>query len=466
MPPIVTRFAPSPTGFLHIGGVRTALYNLLFAKHHGGQYLLRIEDTDKERSTQEAIDAILHGLAWLGIHHDGEVVYQSQRITRHQEAAEWLIKKGHAYKCFSTPQELEVMREQAKKEGRSASYDKTWRDRDPSSAPPHAPYVVRLKVNQEPSSMIIHDQIQGKVTVERETLDDYVLLRQDGTPTYMLSVVVDDHDMNISHIIRGVDHLTNSFRQMALYEAFGWNMPLCGHIGLLHGDDGKKLSKRHGALSVGLYEQEGFLPDALTQGLATTGWSGLGDKVETASLKDMIQSFSLEKVGKNAAQFSFDKLRAINANHMRTMDAKTLLGLTQKTFLQLYSENQLPLFERAIPSLVKRANTLKELVDKASFFVNENNTNFSPSDEAHATLSSLLATLSEVAEKDWSSETIATLLKSFADTHDLPFSRIGKPLRLALTGALASPGDISDIPIILGKDLTCERIRSALKTQE
>ena len=314
---IVTRFAPSPTGFLHIGGVRTALFNWLFARHHQGRYLLRIEDTDRKRSTEEAIGAILDGLEWMGLSGDEEPFFQSQHATRHSEVAKSLLEAGKAYNCYATPEELSEMRETAKAEGRSMRYDGRWRDRDPADAPSGVDPVVRLRAPQD-GETIIADLVQGDVRVANGELDDMVLLRSDGTPTYMLSVVVDDHDMGITHVIRGDDHLTNSFRQAQLYQLMGWKIPEFGHMPLLHGADGAKLSKRHGALGVEAYRDMGFLNEAMFNYLLRLGW-GHGDD-EIISREEAIEWFTLEGVGKSPARFDMEKLTSLNAHYIREAD--------------------------------------------------------------------------------------------------------------------------------------------------
>src|SRR5437764_6112777 len=321
---VTVRFAPSPTGFLHIGGARTALFNWLFARHHVGQFRLRIEDTDRERSTQEATEAILDGLKWLGIEWDGEVVYQFSRAAHHAEIARRLLAAGNAYHCYSTPEELEAMRERARAEGRSIGYDGTWRDRDPAEAPPGLAPVIRLKAPQEGATMI-RDLVQGEVTVENSELDDLILLRADGTPTYNLSVVVDDHDMGITHVIRGDDHLNNAFRQTQIYRALDWLVPEFAHVPLIHGPDGAKLSKRHGAVGVEAYREMGYLPEALRNYLMRLGWSHGDDEI--ISTGDAIRWFDIRDVGRAAARFDQAKLDNINAHYIREADDARLLTL-------------------------------------------------------------------------------------------------------------------------------------------
>src|SRR5215813_2700235 len=374
---IVTRFAPSPTGFLHIGGGRTALFNWLYARGRGGKMLLRIEDTDRERSTDAAIAAIIDGLTWLGITWDGDIVYQFSRAARHREVAEQLLAAGKAYRCYASQQELDAMREAARAAGRSKLYDGRWRDRDPAEAPPGVKPVIRLKAPQD-GETVIEDQVQGHVTWRNEDLDDLVLLRSDGTPTYMLAVVVDDHDMCITHVIRGSDHLTNAARQKHIYDALGWDVPVMAHIPLIHGPDGAKLSKRHGALGVDAYRAMGFLPAALRNYLVRLGWSH-GDQ-EIFSTEEMIRHFDLPQVGRSPARFDFAKLENLNGHYMRhTADADLLTEMERvlphiaggpELAAKLTPELRSKLVA-AMPGLKERAKTLIELVDGARFIVAE-----------------------------------------------------------------------------------------------
>src|SRR5271165_3796989 len=372
---VVVRFAPSPTGFLHIGGARTALFNWLYARGRGGKMLLRIEDTDRERSTQAAIDAILDGLRWLGIGWDGEAIYQFARSARHREVAEQLLAMGHAYRCYASPEELAQMREAARREGRSKLYDGRWRDRDASEAPPGVKPAIRLKAPPT-GETVIDDQVQGRVVWQNENLDDLVLLRSDGTPTYMLAVVIDDHDMGVTHIIRGDDHLTNGARQKQIYEALGWNVPVMAHIPLIHGPDGSKLSKRHGALGVDAYRALGYLPVAMRNYLVRLGWSH-GDQ-EIFSTEEMIAAFDLPQIGRSPARFDFAKLESLNGHYIRQSTdadlaraigellphmaggAKLAAKLTPRVRQQLLT---------AMGALKERAKTMVELVDGASFII-------------------------------------------------------------------------------------------------
>src|SRR3954452_4987627 len=362
---VIVRFAPSPTGFLHIGGGRTALFNWLYARRFGGKMLLRIEDTDRERSTQAAIEAILDGLSWLGIEWDGDTVYQFSRSARHREVAEQLLATGKAYRCYASPEELTQMREAARAEGRSKLYDGRWRDRDPSDAPVGVKPVIRLKAPQT-GETVVDDQVQGRVTWQNENLDDFVLLRSDGTPTYMLAVVVDDHDMGITHVIRGDDHLNNGARQTQIYQALGWTVPVMSHIPLIHGPDGSKLSKRHGALGVDAYRAMGYLPAAMRNYLVRLGWSH-GDQ-EIFSTEEMIAAFDLPQIGRSPARFDFTKLESVNGHYMRqTPDAELMAelervlpyvgGLGKELAGKLTGDLREKLIA-AMPGLKERAKTL------------------------------------------------------------------------------------------------------------
>ncbi|MGE3308055.1 MAG: glutamate--tRNA ligase, partial [Rhizobiaceae bacterium] len=370
---VVTRFAPSPTGYLHIGGGRTALFNWLFARHTGGKMLLRIEDTDRERSTQSATDAILDGLSWLGLHWEGEPISQFERAPRHRAVAEELVRMGKAYYAYETPAELDAMREKARAEGRPPRYDGTWRERDPKEAPPGVKGAIRIKAPTE-GETIVRDRVQGDVRFANKDLDDFIILRSDGNPTYMHAVVVDDHDMGVTHIIRGDDHLTNAARQMVIYDAMGWDVPVMSHIPLIHGADGAKLSKRHGALGVDAYRAMGYLPAALRNYLARLGWSH-GDS-EVMSLDEMIRWFEIEDVNRGAARFDFQRLEALNGVYMRQTPDDELFDIFLQT-LQ-YLPNGQPLLDKlddrrrgqlraALPGLKERARTLVELADNAGY---------------------------------------------------------------------------------------------------
>ena len=460
--PVVTRFAPSPTGFLHIGGARTALFNWLFARHHGGAFRLRVEDTDRKRSSQEAVDAILDGLRWLELDWDGEAVHQFAGATRHAEVARGLLEAGQAYHCYCSREELQEMREKARAEGRSPRYDGRWRDRDPAEAPAGVPPVIRLKAPRE-GETVIDDLVQGRVTVANDQLDDMVLLRADGTPTYMLSVVVDDRDMEVSHVIRGDDHLTNAFRQTLLFEALDWPPPEFAHIPLIHGPDGAKLSKRHGALGVEAYRDMGYLPEALRNYLLRLGWSH-GDE-EVISTEQAIAWFDLDGVGRAAARFDFAKLEHLNGHYIRaTADAR----LVELVVAQRSSEGgPVPDAEgrerllRAMPGLKPRAKTINELAENAAFYIAIRPLVMTEkaakllSDEGRARLARLLPAL-EVLD-DWNEAALEAQVRAFAETEDCKLGQAAQPLRAALTGSHASPG-VFEVMAILGREESLGRI--------
>lgn len=460
--PVVTRFAPSPTGFLHIGGARTALFNYLFARHCGGQFLLRIEDTDRKRSTEAAIDAILDGLTWLGLPWDGEPTYQFASAARHAELAHSLLKNGRAYHCYCSPEELADMRAQAKAEGRSFRYDGRWRDRDPAEAPAGVDPVVRLKMPQD-GETVIHDAVQGQVTVANNQLDDMILLRADGTPTYMLSVVVDDHDMGISHIIRGDDHLTNAFRQKQLFEAFDWPTPTFAHIPLIHGPDGSKLSKRHGALGVEAYRDDGYLPEALRNYLLRLGWSHGDDEI--ISDAQAIDWFDLGAVGRSAARFDFDKLASVNAHYLQASDKHRLVALIQppleNTVGRPLTETEHTRLAQAMPHLTPRSKTLLDLTENAAFLVKDRPLELTEkaqhllTSEAREHLYALHDQLSSLAQ--WDPETLEQTVKGYAAEKELKLGKVAQPLRAALSGSTVSPG-IFDVLVLLGRSESLGRI--------
>ncbi len=459
---IVTRFAPSPTGFLHIGSARTALFNWLLARHHGGKFLLRIEDTDRARSTQEAVDAILDSMKWLGLDWDDEVVFQFSKADHHKVMAEKLLAEGKAYHCYCSPEELEEMREKAREEKRSPGYDGRWRDRDPSEAPEGVKPVVRLKSPVE-GVTTIQDDVQGDVSVNNDQLDDLILLRADGTPTYMLSVVVDDHDMGVTHIMRGDDHLTNSFRQKQIYEAFGWEMPQVCHIPLIHGPDGAKLSKRHGALGADAYRDMGILPEALCNYLLRLGWSHGDDEI--ISREQAIEWFTTANIGKSAARFDMDKLMSLNAHYIRHTDNEKLADLIASA---LEEELKRPLkdHEKArvtmgMGGLKERAKDLNELAKSAVIYADiipyefdEKAQNF-VGPENKDILMSVRACLSAVA--CWDEVGLDTILRQLAENLGLKFGKIAAPLRAALTGRAVSPG-IFDVMLALGQKETLARL--------
>lgn len=471
---IVTRFAPSPTGFLHIGGGRTALFNWLYARKRGGKMLLRIEDTDRERSTEAAIAAILDGLKWLGIEWDGETVYQFQNAARHREVAEQLLAAGKAYYCYATPDELTQMRETAKAEGRAMRYDGRWRDRDPSEAPAGVKPVIRLKAPQT-GETVIDDQVQGRVVWQNENFDDLVLLRSDGNPTYMLAVVVDDHDMAVTHIIRGDDHLINAARQKHIYEALGWTVPVMAHIPLIHGPDGSKLSKRHGALGVEAYRAMGYLPEALRNYLVRLGWSH-GDQ-EIFSTQEMIDAFDLGAIGRSAARFDFAKLENLNGHYIRTADDKALLASFEDVLkfvpggeaiqAKLNDDTRAQLLQ-AMPGLKERAKTLVELIDSSNFIFAERPLELEPKAAAVLTPDTrqLIGRLREALEKvsSWTAEAIEAAMRDFAEQNSLKLGAVAQPLRVALTGRTTSPG-IFDVLAVLGRQACLDRLQDQAQGQ-
>ncbi len=458
---VVTRFAPSPTGFLHIGGARTALFNWLFARHHGGKALLRIEDTDRKRSTQEAIDAIIEGLDWLGLDYDDAPVFQSDRAERHAEVAHRLLAAGHAYKCFATPEELEAMRAEQRANKRPMRYDGRWRDRDPSEAPEGAPYAVRLKTAND-GETTIQDLVQGSVSVRNEEIDDYIILRADGTPTYMLAVVVDDHDMGCTHVIRGDDHLNNAFRQMPIYLAMktiekGWDVPYYAHIPLIHGSDGAKLSKRHGALGVENYRDEmGVLPEALFNYLLRLGW-GHGDR-EELTREEAIELFDIGGVGKSPSRFDIKKLENLNGHYIREADDARLAALVAA---EIGEDADLALLTRAMPVLKPRAKTTHELVEGAAFLFAKRPLEMTEKaaalldDEGRQRLAQISDELRR--QNDWTIDALEASTKALAETLGAGLGKLAQPMRAALTGTTTSPG-IFDVLVLLGRDESLARL--------
>lgn len=460
---VVTRFAPSPTGFLHIGGARTALFNWLYARHHGGVFRLRIEDTDRKRSTEEAIQAIVDGLKWLGLDWDEETVFQSTRAARHAEIARTLLETGQAYYCYASSEELDEMRQQAKLEGRPMRYDGRWRNRAPSEAPSGVDPVIRLKAPQE-GETVIDDEVQGTVRVANEQLDDMVLLRADGSPTYMLSVVVDDNDMGITHVIRGDDHLTNAFRQTLLYQAIGWKPPSFAHIPLIHGPDGAKMSKRHGALGVETYREMGFLPEALRNYLLRLGW-GHGDD-EVISTEQAIEWFDLNGVGRSAARFDFAKLNNLNGLYLREADDQRLVNILCKDFYGSVSDVGQTRLLAGMSGLKPRAKTMKELANLGQFYIANRPLEFE--EKAIKLLvkggTSLLTAIHQaLASVDhWTETELENSIRALAEQQDLKLGAIAQPLRAALTGSSVSPG-IFEVAAILGRDETLARLNDAFE---
>jgi glutamyl-tRNA synthetase len=465
--PVITRFAPSPTGFLHIGGARTALFNWLYAKRMGGKMLLRIEDTDRERSTPEAIDAIIDGLNWLGIHHDGEVIYQFSRMKRHAEVANQLLAKGKAYHCYASQDELTQMRDLAKSEGRTPRYDGRWRDRSISEAPTGVKPVIRLKAPIE-GETIVEDAVLGRISWANKDLDDLILLRSDGTPTYMLAVVVDDHDMDITHIIRGDDHLTNAARQTQIYQAMCWDVPSMSHIPLIHGADGAKLSKRHGALGVESYRAMGYLPEALRNYLVRLGWSH-GD-IEFFSTDEMVALFDLKGIGRSPARFDFVKLENVSGHYMRAASDERLMDAIDAILphipqgVDIVPKLDLPTRTRlkaAMPGLKERAKTLLELIDGADYLMNKRPLRMDEkadailSDGGRERLGWILDALK--AAPVWTATDLEQIIRDVSEVRSVKLGQLAQPLRAALTGHSTSPG-IFDVLEVLGREESLGRL--------
>lgn len=463
---VVTRFAPSPTGFLHIGGARTALFNWLYARHMGGRFLMRIEDTDRARSTPEAVDAIFDGLKWLGLDWDAEPVFQFSRAPRHAEVALGLLKEGKAYYCYCSPEELTAMREEQKASGQPMRYDGRWRDRDPSEAPEGVKPVVRLKAPQE-GQTVLNDLVQGEVTINNAQLDDMILLRADGTPTYMLSVVVDDHDMGITHVIRGDDHLTNTFRQIQLFKACGWDLPTFSHIPLIHGPDGAKLSKRHGALGAEAYRDMGFLPEAMRNYLLRLGW-GRGDE-EIISTEQAIEWFDIADVGRAPSRFDMVKLTSLNGHYLRHADDAMLRDLIVprlETALGIaLTDAQKALLLSAMDSLKQRAKTLVDLAESALFYVRprplalDEKAAKQMDDDGKAVVTALRDRLSQ--HTAWTRDQLEEVARIFSEEKELKLGKVAQPLRAALSGSTVSP-PIFEVMELLGKDETLARLGDVL----
>jgi glutamyl-tRNA synthetase len=466
MSSVVTRFAPSPTGFLHIGGARTALFNWLYAKHTGGNMLLRIEDTDRERSTDAAIAAIIDGLTWLGLDWEGEPISQFARRDRHAEVARQLVERGKAYLAYDTPEELNEMRARAKAEGGFARYDGRWRDRDPAEAPPGIDPAIRIKAPQT-GETVIEDHVQGRVAFPNKDLDDFVILRSDGTPTYMHAVVVDDHDMSVTHVIRGDDHLTNAGRQSIIYEAMGWKKPEWAHIPLIHGPDGAKLSKRHGALGVEAYRSMGYLPEALRNYLARLGWAHGDDEI--FSSEQAAEWFELGAIGKGPARFDFAKLQSVNGQYLRNAGDAELLARMEKILPEIEGG---PVFAARLdadlrqrllalmPALKERAKTLVELFQSAAFLTAERPLRLDEkaaallTPETRARLGGLAGALRETG---WTGSELEAAVREFADAEGAKLGQVAQPLRAALTGSAASP-PIFDVLVALGREESLARL--------
>jgi glutamyl-tRNA synthetase len=460
----VVRFAPSPTGYLHIGGARTALFNWLFAKHTGGTFLLRIEDTDRERSTPEAVEAILKGMEWMGLDWDGQTIYQFARSGRHQQVAQQLLAEGKAYKCFATAAELDEMRAKQRAEGKPIRYDGRWRDRDPSEAPAGAPFVVRLRPPQT-GSTVVHDIVLGDITYQNDQLDDMVLLRSDGTPTYMLAVVVDDFDMDITNVIRGADHVNNAARQLQIINAMGWPQPIYAHVPLIHGPDGAKLSKRHGALAVEAYRDMGYLPETMRNYLLRLGWSHGDD--ETMSTEQAIEWFNLESIGKSPARMDFKKLDNLNGHYIRVRDNASLAdemlaAMARETPPRIIDTAKRDRLIAAMPGLKERAKTILELVQSAEFLYTDGPREL---DEAAAKIlvpearSVLGQVMPRLTGTDWTVPKLEEAARTFAEAAGLKLGQVAQPLRAAVTGRTSSP-PIFDVLAILGKDESLVRLRA------
>jgi len=464
---VVTRFAPSPTGYLHIGGARTALFSWLFARHHRGKFLLRIEDTDRARSTEAATAAILDGLSWLGLDWDGEAVSQFSRRERHAEVARALLAAGQAYHCYATSEELEAMREAQRAAGKPQRYDGRWRDRDPAEAPPGILPTIRLKAPQT-GETVVEDRVQGRVTVANDQMDDMVLLRGDGTPTYMLSVVVDDHDFGITHIIRGDDHLTNTFRQTQLYRALDWDTPVFAHIPLIHGPDGKKLSKRHGALGVDAYRDMGYLPETLRNYLLRLGWAHGDDEI--ISTEQAIAWFDLDGVGRSPARLDFAKLDNLNGHYIREANDRRLtdliLPLIERLVERPVTETQHARLQAGMPGLKARAKTLVDLAASAKLYVQERPVE--PDAKASAQLSAAsLALLARWLErvsagKSFTAEALEREDRALSEAAGVKLGEIAQPLRAALTGSTISP-PIFEVAANLGAEEVIARIHDRVK---
>ncbi|HKL64978.1 MAG TPA: glutamate--tRNA ligase [Roseovarius sp.] len=461
---VVTRFAPSPTGFLHIGGARTALFNWLYARGRGGKFLLRIEDTDRARSTPEATQAILDGLVWLGLDHDGAAVSQAARADRHAEVAYQLLKTGRAYRCYATQEEIEAFREAARAEGRSTLYQSPWRDADPATHPEGAPHVIRIKAPRE-GSTVIADAVQGDVSIRNDQLDDMVLLRSDGTPVYMLAVAVDDHDMGVTHVIRGDDHLNNAARQLLIYEAMGWPLPTYAHIPLIHGPDGKKLSKRHGALGVEEYQRMGYPAAGMRNYLARLGWSHGDDEFFTD-----VQArawFDLTGIGKSPARLDFKKLENLCGRHIAATDDAALLHELREFLAATgeppLSEDKAALLEQGMYCLKDRAKTYPELIDKASFIMTDRP--IEPDEKAAAQLDSvsrgiLIELTPQLQNARWTRDSLEAAATAVAEAHGLKFGKLAGPLRAALAGRTATPS-VFDMMLVLGREETIARLTDA-----
>lgn len=463
--PVITRFAPSPTGFLHIGGARTALFNWAYARHMGGKMLLRIEDTDRARSTEEATTALLDGLNWLGLDWEGEPISQFARADRHAEIAHQLLAEGKAYKCYASQEELAEMRETAKAAGKPPRYDRRWRDRDPSEAPKGVDPVIRIKAPLQ-GEIKVQDHVQGEVVFKTENLDDLIILRSDGTPTYMLAVVVDDHDMGVTHIIRGDDHLTNAARQIVIYQALGWDVPEMAHVPLIHGPDGAKFSKRHGALGVDGYRRMGYLPEAMINYLSRLGWAHGDDEVFSA--EQLIAWFDLDALNKGAARFDFKKLENLNGVYIREAAPDRLLEIMIETATETERSSDIAGLTaaretvlKALPELQPRAKTVLELIDLAQFVYAARPLTIVGGADKHLTdeTKTMIGEIATAlgAASPWTAERLGEIVRAYAEEHELKLGKVAQPLRVALTGRTVSPG-VFEVMELIGQDETLARL--------
>ncbi|MDD9923287.1 MAG: glutamate--tRNA ligase [Boseongicola sp.] len=461
--PVVTRFAPSPTGYLHIGGARTALFNWLYARGHGGKFLLRIEDTDRERSTPEATEAIFRGLKWLGLDWDGEAISQFDRANRHAEVAQQMLDAGAAYKCFSTQDEIAAFREEARAAGRSTLFQSPWRD-VPTSEHPDLPFAIRVKAPRD-GETIIKDVVQGDIKIRNDQLDDMIVLRSDGTPTYMLAVVVDDHDMGVTHVIRGDDHLNNAARQMLVYSAMDWQVPVWAHIPLIHGEDGKKLSKRHGALGVEDWQAQGYPAAAMRNYLARLGWSHGDDEFFTT--EQAVEWFDLNGIGKSPARLDAKKLNNISGQHIAATDDAALVAQIQDflvaTDQQPLSNAKKALLETALYCLKDRAKTFPELIEKAQFVLTDRPLEMDEKAEKNldtVSIGILNELTPQLQNASWNRDTLETIANELAEAHDTKFGKLAGPLRAALAGRAVTPS-VFDMMLVLGRDETIARLQEA-----
>ena len=457
---VVTRFAPSPTGYLHIGGVRTALFNWLYAKKNNGKFLLRIEDTDRKRSSKEAINIILEGLEWLGLNFDDTPIYQNNNIKRHREIVQKLLNNGNAYKCWASEEELTLMKNKAKKDGSNIGYNGLWRDKEPTENEEGKPYTVRFKSEQS-GETIVNDNVQGNVIFQNNNIEDFIILRSDGSPTYMLSAVVDDHDMMITDIIRGDDHLNNTAKQIQIYKALNWKVPKFSHIPLIHGDDGSKLSKRHGALGIDYYEKKGFLSEAIKNYLLRLGWSH-GDK-EIFSETEMIELFNLKNIRKSSSRLDIEKLKNLNNHYIKSKSDDELFRII-KLKNKNFEKYQTPIL-KILSEIKIKTKTIDEIIESLEFISQKRPIKLNTKAIEVLTIDAK-NNLSEIKKNietldSWDVNNIEQMLKGFSSSKGIKFKDIGLPLRAVLTGTLSSPS-IYNVLDCLGKDEVLHRIDDAL----